>query len=100
MTISTGFLVVMTKLDNDVVARLQALEHLIPTPLTDKGERRATVDSVVIDKDVIVEIALKSHAPAALLFAFRDILIGSGRVADDKDCRGLIGYSRRQQQQG
>ena len=81
MTIRLGFLVVMSKLNEDIIARLDLGEHLVPSSLVDETLRGAAVDGVVVNNDVIVEILLEHHAPTAFLLATGGVLVGHGGVA-------------------
>ena len=81
MTIRLGFLVVMSKQNEDIIARLDLGEHLVPAAFINKTLGRATVDGVVVNNDVIVEILLEHHAPTAFLFATGGVLVGHGGVA-------------------
>ena len=54
---------------------------------------------MVRHEDTIIEVTLQRHAPASLEFAFGEIFIGSGRVADDKDRGGLVGRECREHKQ-
>ena len=96
VTVRLRLLIVMAKLDDDIVAWFDARKYLIPSAFVDKTLGGTAVDSVVVDEDMIIEIALQSHRPATFLLTARDILVGSGRVANDEDGRGLVGHGGRQ----
>ena len=98
MPVGLGLLVVMSELDDDIVAGLHLLEHLVPAALVDEALRGAAVDGMVVDGDhLLVEVLLQHHRPAALLFATSGILVGCGRIAYHKDSGGLLWHSRCQQ---
>ena len=69
MTVGLGLLVVMSELDNDIVAGLHALDDLVPMAFIDERARRATVQGTIVHPDIVVEIALQNHSPAALQLA-------------------------------
>ena len=101
MAVLRGLLVVVAELDDHVVAGLHLLEHLRPAPLVEERERRAPVHGVVVNADVVVEVALQRHPPPSLQLAFRQVFLGSRRVADDEDrCLFLICRSRQHDDQG
>ena len=86
MTVWLRFLVVVAKLDDDVVAWTHALQHPIPSALSDEGEGRTSVDCVVVDTDVLtIEALLQHHAPPSFLLAACRVLVGHSGVANHKN---------------
>ena len=57
MAVGLGLLVVVSELDNYEVARLHLLQHLVPASLVDERERGAAIHGVVVNDDVVVEVA-------------------------------------------
>ena len=90
MALWLGFLVVMSKLDEDVVAGLNFVEHLVPTAFVDETLGGAAVDGMVIHYDMGVEILLEHHTPTAFLFASGGVFVGHGGVAYHE--HGEIGF--------
>ena len=92
MAVSLGLLVIVSELDDDVVARFDEREHLVPAFLVDETLGRTSVDGVVVHAhEGGVEVALQHHGPAAFRRTLREILVGSGRVTDDKNRRHVVG---------
>ena len=58
MTITLGLLVIMSKLDDDIIARTDFLQHLLPTALVIERQRGATIDSMVVNTDRVSEVTL------------------------------------------
>ena len=77
MTVCLGLLVVVAELYNHVVAGLHLLEHLVPASFVEETERRPTVDGMIVHHDVVIKIALQSHAPSAFERTFREVFLCS-----------------------
>ena len=65
----------MAKLDDDVVAGLYFIKHLLPASFLEERQRGAPVGSMIVYHDIVVKEALKRHTPPALQLSFRKIFI-------------------------
>ena len=96
VAVGLGLLVVVAKLDEHVVARLDAIEHGLPKSAVDERLRRAAVLCVVVHTYILGEAVLEHHAPTAFHIAVGDGLVGHCGVADGEDCDGLVFLECRQ----
>ena len=90
VTVGLVFLVVMAELDNDKIARFDLADYPVPPAFVDERERRASVDGMVVDADVIGEELMEHHSPPSLLLTSHGVLIGHGGVTNHED-GGLTG---------
>ena len=92
VAVGLGLLVVVSELDDDVVARLDLGHHTFPSAFVDEREAGASVHGVVVDADALgVEELAQHHAPAPLLLAAGGVLVGHGRVAYHEDGGDVAG---------
>ncbi len=75
-------LVVVAELDEDVVARLHAVENRLPAAFVAERLGRAAVHGMVLHRHLLVEEGAEKLSPAALGILFFKALVGAGRVAD------------------
>ena len=86
--------IVMAKLNEYVIARLNLLQNLIPTTLIKEALRGTAIHSVVINYDEIgIEALLEHHTPATLHLSTSSVLISCGRIAYYEDGGVLVGGS-------
>ena len=84
--------VVVTELDEDVVAGLHRFIDLVPQAEVAEALGAAAVLGVVDDRDGGgIEEVLEHHAPAALEAGLREVLFGAGAVAHQVDGEGAGG---------
>ena len=83
--------VVVSELDEDVVAGLDGIIDLLPFSFEDEGEGAATVQRMIIDTDVVGKESRQHLSPATFLVVAIKGLVGHGRIADHEDGDGTLG---------
>lgn len=66
MTVWLRLFVVMSELDEDIIARLNLVQYLLPAALVEEAQGRATVDGMIVYDDLVIETTLQNHSPASL----------------------------------
>ena len=77
VTCSVLLLIVMTKLNHNIVARPQLLEHSLPTSFSNKALRRTSIHSMIAHSHMTVEATLEHHPPPSFRIGQRVLLVGS-----------------------
>ena len=100
VAVGLGLFIVVSELDDDVVARLDLLQDLVPAAFIHETLGGTAIHGMIVDdNDIFIEVALQGHAPPTLQFTFGEVLVGSGGIADDEDGRGLVWSRSREQNQ-
>ena len=90
MAFFVGFLVVVSELDEHVVAFFQFRQHLVPTAFVDKALRAASVDGMVVYHNLFREVAGEHLPPSTLRVSALQRLISHRGVADGKNGNDLL----------
>ena len=86
MTVDLRLLVVVAKLNDDIITWAHFLQHPIPSTFVDEGEGGTSIDGMIVDADVLgVKALLEHHAPSTLLLAPCGVFVGHGGIANRED---------------
>jgi len=99
MTVWLRLFVVMSELDEDIIARLDLVQYLLPAALVEEAQGRATVDGMIVYDDLVIETTLQNHTPATLRTRLVIALLGCGRITNHKDGSGLRAGCHQESQQ-
>ena len=83
-------LVVMAKLDKDVVALLHLAVDRLPATLLAERLGRATIQCMIFDHDTLVEEGAEQLSPTTFGVLLLEVLVGTGRVANQIDMRRTL----------
>ncbi len=72
--------VIVTELDQDIIARLHGGINLGPNALIDAAARAQSVFGIIDDLHVAIHEIAEKHAPATLGIAVGEVLVGHGRI--------------------
>lgn len=66
MTLWVWLLIIMSELNDNIIARLDFVKHLLPSALIDKTLRTSAIHSMVIYENLVIETTLEYHTPTSL----------------------------------
>ena len=85
VTVRELLLIVMTKLDDDIIAWLHLIQNFLPSAFIQEALRTSSVYGMIINDNLIVEATLEYHTPATLRIVSVISLLGSSRVTYDEN---------------
>ena len=89
-TADGSYTLYVPELDEHIVARTDAGQHLVPTSFVDEALGTASVLCMVIHLHRISKEVLEHHSPTTLGTTLAGVLIGHGRVSYHKDSSLLL----------
>ena len=85
VTVRELLLIIMTKLDDDIIAWLYLIQNFLPSAFIQEALRTSSVYGMIINDNLIVEATLEYHTPTTLRIVSVISLLGSSRVTYDEN---------------
>ena len=98
MTLWVWLLIIMSELNDNIIARLDFVMHLLPSALIDKTLRTSAIHSMVINENLVIETTLEYHTPTSLRTTLESRFLCSSGISDNKNSRQLTAGSHQQRQ--
>ena len=85
ITIREMLLIIMTKLDKNIIAWLHLIKNFLPSTLIQEALGASAVYRMVVNDNLVVEATLQHHTPTTFRTSLIPLLFGSSRVTNNEN---------------